>query len=1178
MKRFKTLHKLRFAFYTWIACVLIFMTITFANMRNASRESRNVRNTLITLNVLENLLVKIQAIETGQRGYTISGSEQFLKGYNNALSTIDVELRNLKFQIEKDALSAKGINDVIRMVNRKISYSKYVVETRRINGFEASAAITNSGEGMKLMDSITNVISEIEVNHRVLLRTLNATRETYASRISFIVFTLSLVFLLIFVFGFVLIKKDLLLAEKLNRRLRYNATLLSNISDPIITTDPDGVITNWNEHAAALYGFSAADAEGKLFNELLKDQLFSADSPVANREATHIHKNGSEIIAEIKTATLRDEEGETTGTISVVRDMTARKILEEKLKQLSDNLQQEVIAKAAELNHVFERVTDAFIALDNNWVYTHVNEVAARLHNMQPADLIGKVMWDVFPEVVGEPFYDALMHAAKTREPQRLELYFKSREKWYEDLIYPGEDGISVYYHDISERKNAQVALQISEEALRFSNDRFEKISKATNDAVWDWDMEADILWGNDVFNRLFNLVNRPARFEDFLNLVHPDDKEVLLKNFQQKLISKEQLLTEEFRVTDSSGRERVMYDRAYIIYNESGRAYRMVGAMQDISLDKEAEQRLLNEKELSDSIINSLPGIFYLYNKDGKFLRWNKNFQRITGYTGAEFGLLHPLDFFKEEDKKFLADKISQVYTEGETHAEAELLLKDGSTIPYYFTGMTIKYEGEACLAGVGIDISERVASQKELRKSEEKYRAVVEQASDAIFIVDEKGFFLDVNASAVKLTGYSKEQLLKLNLTEIYREEDVKRKPLHFDQLKKGVSVLTERALRKKDGSIIYTEISANMTEQNRFQGIMRDITSRKKAEEALKASEHKYHLLFDENPLPMWIVSYPDHTFLDVNDAAISAYGYTYKEFLRIKPEDLYAEKELFSLSYHEDISKGSATVNMATHIKKNGQEINVNVFSHGIIYEDKTAILCLVNDVTEKLRAEADLQKSHEEMRELASHLETVREAERTHMAREIHDELGQQLTGLKMDISWLNRRVKSEDEQVMQKMKDTIELIDKTVITVRRIATQLRPSILDDLGLIAAMEWQTEEFEKHSEIKAIFKSNTAHITVTPDVATALFRIFQESLTNVLRHSKASSVETFLSVDNDSVVLNIKDNGIGFKSNDIFNKKTLGLMGMKERVLLIRGTCEINGNTGNGTSVIITVPLK
>lgn len=1441
MRKFTTLYKVRIAFIASVACTFIFMCITYANMRNAEREAHNVRNALATLHDLESLLVKVQAIETGQRGFTISGNEAFLKGYNDALGKIDNDISSISRTGESGEDKGR-LDELLMLVKHKIDHSKRVVEIRRIDGFDSAAAVIQNGTGQRIMDSINSSILNIETKDRAILVSSNSSREAYAERITYGVFFLSFLFILIIFTGYFFIKNDIEQAEIINKRLHYNATLLRTISDPIITADNNGTITNWNSYAGALYGFSAEEAEGRNADELLRAengfrQQVSEGAPPKDNwrlESTHYHKNGNAIQAEVSTSLLRGNGGEVLGTVSVVRDITERKELENKLKQFGRDLQQQVSTKAMELNHVFERVTDAFIALDNDWNYTHVNSVAAQMHDKNIDELIGRNIWEVFPDVMQEPFYEALQYAAATKQSQRLELYSSREDRWYEDLIYPGEDGISVYYHDITERKKAELALdkvheklnyhisntplavveydsefnmlqwsrraeeifgwseeeirsiglksdgmiypddkeivydglrelaakeggsniihnrnitksgdvifcewynsilkdddgkvtgimslvkdvtdrrrmeldlieaeskfrtlveqslvgvyilqnekfvyvnprfaeifgyeegeitgsdepymivaeedrpviaaymeefrkdafstinyefkgikksggvihaevygtmtgyrgrraiigtiiditdrknaterlRISEEELKTSNNRFELVSKATNDALWDIDMVNDKIWGNKVFHNLFgNDEEASVMFSKLLKGVEPAETERMMNNFRNALRGKEQLLTEEFRYTDKNGIERVMIDKAYVIYDENGRAYRMLGAMQDISVNKEAENRLLIEKNLSDSIINSLPGIFYLYNKDGEFYRWNRNFETVTGYSAEEIRHLHPLDLFTQDEKELLISKIGNVFENGEDAVEANLLAKSGALVPYYFTGMGIKYEGETCLMGVGIDISEQVRSQKELEESEEKYRTVVEQASDAIFITDDEGSYVDVNARAANLTGYTKEELLQMNANDLFPDEDLQGSPFQYNELLQGMPVLTERTIRRKNGSTLTVEISANYLGDGRFQGIMRDVTQRKQAEEALKASEHKYRVLFDQNPLPMWIISYPERRFLDANEAAIISYGYSKEEFLKMTIEDLHPERELFALKYDlKRIMPGIRNFGTRTHIKEDGTEIKVNVISHDIVYEDSRAILALANDVTEKFEAEENLQRSHEAMRELASHLETIREAERTHMAREIHDELGQQLTGLKMDISWLNRRIKSEDKAVNDKMKDTIELIDKTVVTVRRIATQLRPSILDDLGLVAAMEWQTDEFEKRAEIKADFTSNVTNITVRPDVATGIFRIFQESLTNVLRHSKATKVETFLSVDNDTIVLNIKDNGIGFKEADIINKKTLGLLGMKERVLLIKGTYEINGNTGSGTSVIITVPLR
>jgi PAS domain S-box-containing protein len=326
-------------------------------------------------------------------------------------------------------------------------------------------------------------------------------------------------------------------------------------------------------------------------------------------------------------------------------------------------------------------------------------------------------------------------------------------------------------------------------------------------------------------------------------------------------------------------------------------------------------------------------------------------------------------------------------------------------------------------------------------------------------------------------------------------------------------------------------------------------------------------------------MWMLSLPERKFLDVNDAAIEIYGYTKDEFLHMDIWDIRPRDDKKQLK--EALGKlkdGESYNGVWKHLKKDGSIVRVNIISHDIIYNGQPAKLVLASDITEKLEAEERLQESHEAYKQLASHLETVREAERTHIAREIHDELGQQLTGLKMDISWLSKKIKTKDSEIQQKIKETIELIDGTVITVRRIATELRPSILDDLGLVAAMEWQSEEFERRSGIRTDFKSNVSSATVPADLATSIFRIYQESLTNVMRHADATKVSASLQINNEDVRLNISDDGKGFVVEEIANKKTLGLMGMRERATLLGGSYEIISEPEDGTSVNIIVPFK
>src|SRR5438270_2793931 len=215
----------------------------------------------------------------------------------------------------------------------------------------------------------------------------------------------------------------------------------------------------------------------------------------------------------------------------------------------------------------------------------------------------------------------------------------------------------------------------------------------------------------------------------------------------------------------------------------------------------------------------------------------------------------------------------------------------------------------------------------------------------------------------------------------------------------------------------------------------------------------------------------------------------------------------------------------------------------------VLKSKVAIFVELHMKTERLR------ESEDKLRRLAAHLISVREEERAHIAREIHDELGQVLTGIKMEVGWLQKRLK--EPLLLEKTESMSKLIDSTVQTVRKIATGLRPEMLDDMGLVAAVQWQAKEFQKRTGIRCRTKLPPETAKPDHDVATTVFRIFQEILTNVARHSRATRVDIDLSLGEDKLELDVVDNGVGIQECEVGGRKSLGLLGMQERALLFGG---------------------
>ena len=236
----------------------------------------------------------------------------------------------------------------------------------------------------------------------------------------------------------------------------------------------------------------------------------------------------------------------------------------------------------------------------------------------------------------------------------------------------------------------------------------------------------------------------------------------------------------------------------------------------------------------------------------------------------------------------------------------------------------------------------------------------------------------------------------------------------------------------------------------------------------------------------------------------------------------------------------------------------------------ILKSKVSVFVELHRKTERLR------ESEEKLRRLAAHLISVREEERAHIAREIHDELGQVLTGLKMEVTWLAKRLR--EKPLLEKTDSMCKLIDMTVQTVRKIATGLRPEMLDDMGLIAAVAWQAKEFQKRTGIRCRAKLPPEGLKLDVDVSTTMFRIFQEILTNVARHARATRVDMEMTISDDSVALEVTDNGVGIADSDLNGKKSLGLLGMHERALLFGGEVRITGTSGHGTRVSVSIPIR
>jgi signal transduction histidine kinase len=299
----------------------------------------------------------------------------------------------------------------------------------------------------------------------------------------------------------------------------------------------------------------------------------------------------------------------------------------------------------------------------------------------------------------------------------------------------------------------------------------------------------------------------------------------------------------------------------------------------------------------------------------------------------------------------------------------------------------------------------------------------------------------------------------------------------------------------------------------------------------------------------------------------------------------------------LSWQKEALKRDYQSSIALPITKFGEPFgSFSLYSQDANFFDQQEVdllLEVVNDISfalEKFENEAALmetegllkesearyRESSEQLRELASNLQNIREEERTYIAREIHDELGQQLTAIKLDVSWIDRKVQA-GEPIKQRIGSVLSMLTDVLHSIRRISTQLRPSVLDDLGLVEALKWQVADFQQRSGIPVAIDFPEDTLQAEPGITTGLFRIFQETLTNIVRHADATAVTAILRIQGQQLVLTVSDNGKGFDAEEVKKKKTLGLLGMKERTLMLNGQYELNSTQGKGTVLTVSVPL-
>ena len=566
----------------------------------------------------------------------------------------------------------------------------------------------------------------------------------------------------------------------------------------------------------------------------------------------------------------------------------------------------------------------------------------------------------------------------------------------------------------------------------------------------------------------------------------------------------------------------------------------------------------------------------------------WNKGAEEIYGFTKEEI-LGKPLGSFLKSDldpetaKQLLEDLNAKGYY------NAEYVFYNKSNQPIYVqASVTVLKDKPGNITGyvaVHRDISQRKQLEQQLREFNQQLeqqvlekttelREVFERISDAFLGVDNQYRIVYANKKAEMLFGNDPKQLLNSEVHHLFSDQDGEAAVAIRQAFETREYVYLEAWLDKSEKWFelnIYPSASG-------LSVYFRDISTRKNALLELHASEEKYRLFF-ENSLDGILLTNSTGEIHAANPSACEMFGMTEQEICSAGRRAILDESDPnWAIFFEERNRTGKAKAELR-HFRKDGTVFLAEVAS--VKFRNAggdTRTNTIIRDITERKRAEAEVQESYEQIRRLTAHLQNVREEERTHIAREIHDELGQQLTVMKMDLSWMKKKIKSGDiEVVPPKMDEFMEMLDGTIASVRRISTELRPSLLDDIGLIATIEWQAELFTKRTGTPITLEIPN-NLQIPGEHTTGLFRIIQESLTNIARHANASQIVIHLENNQKEFSLYIQDDGDGFDKKQSVHTKTLGVLGMKERTMMMKGEFNIDSVPKKGTTVTVRVPLS
>lgn len=657
--------------------------------------------------------------------------------------------------------------------------------------------------------------------------------------------------------------------------------------------------------------------------------------------------------------------------------------------------------------------------------------------------------------------------------------------------------------------------------------------------------------------------------------------------------------------------KDGTLIDASHIISPLKDASGALIGAsciLRDITEYKRIERALRSSEETARAQLREIEQIYkyspvgmFVFDRDYRFLRINDRMAEING-TPVEHHIGRTIDEIVPDLAAFLKDAFRPIFERGEPVLNLEI---HGATprdpgLPRDWIGnyFPLKSDaGEAAgLIGVVLDVTERRQAERALRQSHDLLASLAAHAPGALYqfrlFPDGRsclpyastGFtnmfevppdtLLDDAAPIFARTHPDDHAGLLASIQVSARDLSQWNHEYRVVLPERGIRWLQAQSFPEKldDGSILW-------------HGFVTDLTERKGMECALKESEQRFAKLFHAAPVVMCLTDAETGVLIDVNQEGLALFGLPRAEMIGRTTLELPFcgdNPEARTDVINHIVTHGGFRNHERAVPHPDGRVLELSGSSELVSLSGRPCVLSAFLDISQRKRVEEEARAVAASLRTLSARIEAAREQERVHIAREIHDTLAQDLTRVSFDLSWIARRLpqsagESVRRELLEKVDAMIELINRTMRTGQNLATALRPVVLDRMGLPAAIAWQAEEFQTRTNIECRVEVPQALPALPSDQATGLFRIFQESLTNVARHAKASRVDVSLREQQGQVTLRIRDNGRGVSKKEVTDPLSIGLLGMHERATACGGRLAIAGRPGWGTIVRVRMPL-